>query len=84
MSIFWTITVGLFVGVIAKCAILGDNEPSGFIVTTVLGIVGSFVASYLEQALGWYKTSEGAGFIGSVGTTADIRLRCCEAASGLT
>jgi uncharacterized membrane protein YeaQ/YmgE (transglycosylase-associated protein family) len=66
MSIFWTITVGFFAGLIAKCLMPGDNEPSGFIMTTVLGIVGSFVASYLGQALGWYKAGEGAGFIGAV------------------
>jgi uncharacterized membrane protein YeaQ/YmgE (transglycosylase-associated protein family) len=44
----------------------GDNEPSGFIMTTILGIVGSILASYLGQALGWYKAGEGAGFIGAV------------------
>jgi uncharacterized membrane protein YeaQ/YmgE (transglycosylase-associated protein family) len=44
----------------------GDNEPTGFIMTTILGIVGSILASYLGQALGWYKADEGAGFIGAV------------------
>ena len=44
----------------------GKNEPSGFILTTILGIVGSFLATYLGQALGWYKAGEGAGFIGAV------------------
>jgi len=43
-----------------------DNEPSGFILTTVLGIVGAFVATYLGQALGWYRPGEGAGLIGAV------------------
>ena len=41
------------------------NEPSGFILTTLLGIVGAFVASYLGQALGWYHAGEGAGLIGA-------------------
>ena len=66
MSIFWTIIIGFFAGVIAKFLMPGDNEPSGFIMTTILGIVGAFVASYLGQALGWYKAGEGAGFIGAV------------------
>jgi uncharacterized membrane protein YeaQ/YmgE (transglycosylase-associated protein family) len=44
----------------------GDNEPSGFILTSVLGIVGAFAATYLGQALGWYRPGEGAGLIGSV------------------
>ena len=44
----------------------GSNEPSGFILTTILGIVGAFVASFLGQALGWYQPGEGAGLIGAV------------------
>ena len=66
MSIIWTIIIGFLAGVIAKFIMPGDNEPSGFIMTTILGIVGSFLASYLGEALGWYKAGEGAGFIGAV------------------
>jgi uncharacterized membrane protein YeaQ/YmgE (transglycosylase-associated protein family) len=44
----------------------GDNEPSGFVLTTILGIVGAFVATYLGQAIGWYRADEGAGLIGAV------------------
>ena len=55
MGIIWTIIIGFIVGVIAKFIMPGDNEPSGFILTTILGIVGAFVASYLGQALGWYS-----------------------------
>lgn len=66
MSIIWTIIIGFLAGVIAKFIMPGDNEPSGFIMTTILGIVGAFVASYLGQALGWYKPGEGAGFIGAI------------------
>ena len=43
-----------------------SNEPSGFIMTAILGIVGAVVASYLGQALGWYAPGEGAGFIGAI------------------
>ena len=66
MSIIWTIIIGFLAGVVAKFIMPGDNEPSGFVMTTILGIVGSIVASYLGQALGWYKAGEGAGFIGAV------------------
>jgi uncharacterized membrane protein YeaQ/YmgE (transglycosylase-associated protein family) len=66
MSILWTIIIGFIAGVIAKFVMPGDNEPSGFILTAILGIVGAFVASYLGQALGWYRPGEGAGLIGAV------------------
>ncbi|MBR0882913.1 GlsB/YeaQ/YmgE family stress response membrane protein [Bradyrhizobium liaoningense] len=51
MSIIWTIIIGFVAGVIAKFIMPGDNEPSGFILTTILGIVGAFVATYLGQSL---------------------------------
>lgn len=66
MSILWTIIIGFVAGVIAKFIMPGDNEPSSFILTTILGIVGAFVATYLGQALGWYRPGEGAGLIGAV------------------
>ena len=66
MSILWTIIIGFIVGLIAKFIMPGSNEPSGFILTTILGIVGAFVATYLGQAVGWYKAGESAGFIGAV------------------
>lgn len=66
MGIVWTIIIGFLAGVVAKFIMPGNNEPSGFILTTVLGIVGAFVATYLGQTLGWYTSGEGAGFIGAV------------------
>ena len=66
MGIIWTIIIGFLAGVIAKFIMPGPNEPSGFILTTILGIVGAFLASYLGQAIGWYRAGEGAGFIGAV------------------
>ena len=66
MSILWTIIIGFIAGVIAKFVTPGKNEPSGFILTTVLGIVGAFVATFLGQALGFYNPGEGAGFIGAI------------------
>ena len=66
MSILWTIIIGFIAGVIAKFIMPGDNEPSGFILTTILGIVGAFVATYLGKSLGWYRADQGAGLIGAV------------------
>jgi uncharacterized membrane protein YeaQ/YmgE (transglycosylase-associated protein family) len=66
MSILWTIIIGFAAGVIAKFIMPGPNEPSGFILTTILGIVGAFVATFLGQALGWYGPGQGAGLIGAV------------------
>ena len=66
MGIFWTIVIGFVAGVIAKFIMPGRNEPSGFVLTTILGIVGAILASFLGQALGWYAPGEGAGFIGAV------------------
>ena len=66
MGIIWTIIIGFIAGVIAKFIMPGDNEPTGFILTTILGIVGAFVATYLGQALGWYRPGEGAGLVGAV------------------
>jgi uncharacterized membrane protein YeaQ/YmgE (transglycosylase-associated protein family) len=66
MGIIWTIIIGFVAGVIAKFIMPGKNEPSGFIMTTLLGIVGAFLATWLGQALGWYRPGEGAGFIGAI------------------
>ena len=66
MGIILTIVIGFIAGVIAKFIMPGKNEPSGFVLTTILGIVGAFVATYLGHALGWYAPGEGAGLIGAV------------------
>ena len=66
MGILWTIIIGFVAGIIAKFLHPGPNEPSGFILTTILGIVGAFLATFIGQALGWYRSDEGAGLIGAV------------------
>ncbi|WP_224703312.1 GlsB/YeaQ/YmgE family stress response membrane protein [Devosia aquimaris] len=66
MGIIWAIIIGFLAGLVAKIITPGDNKPSGFILTTVLGIVGSVVATFLGQAIGWYSAGDGAGFIASV------------------
>ncbi len=65
-DIIVTIIIGFIAGVVAKFLMPGKNEPSGFILTTILGIVGAFVATFLGQALGFYSAGENSGFIGAV------------------
>ena len=67
MHILWIIIIGFVAGVIAKLIYPGNKyEPVGFIWTTILGIIGAFVATYLGQAVGWYRADQGAGFIGAI------------------
>ena len=66
MHFIWIIIIGFIAGVIAKLIHPSPNEPTGFIMTTVLGIVGAFVATFIGQALGWYRPDKGAGFIGAI------------------
>lgn len=66
MSIIWTILIGFVAGIIAKFLVPGDREPSGFILTALLGVVGAFLASWLGQSLNLYGPNEGAGLIGAV------------------
>lgn len=65
MSIIIMIIVGFVVGLIARAIMPGD-QPMGIIMTTILGIVGSVVAGFLGETLGWYARGEPAGWIGSV------------------
>ncbi len=66
MHILWIILIGFIAGVIARILAPGPNNPNGFILTTVLGIAGAFVATYLGQAIGWYRVDQGAGVIGAI------------------
>lgn len=66
MHILWVIIIGFVAGIVARLLAPGPNNPAGFILTTILGIVGAFVATFLGQAVGWYGPNQGAGFIGAV------------------
>lgn len=59
----WIVIVGFIAGIIARFLAPGPNNPSGFILTTVLGIVGAFLATFIGQLIGWYRADQGAGFI---------------------
>jgi uncharacterized membrane protein YeaQ/YmgE (transglycosylase-associated protein family) len=62
-AIIWIIIVGFVAGIIARILSPGPNNPSGFILTTVLGIAGAFLATWIGQAIGHYGADQGAGFI---------------------
>ena len=66
MGIIWNILIGFFVGLIAKFIMPGKNAPKGFVLTTILGVLGSMFATFLGQYLGLYHAGEVAGFIGAV------------------
>ena len=62
-SLLWIILVGFVAGIVARMLLPGPNNPTGFILTVVLGIAGSFLATFIGQAIGWYRADQGAGFI---------------------
>jgi uncharacterized membrane protein YeaQ/YmgE (transglycosylase-associated protein family) len=66
MDLVWTLLIGLLVGIVAKFFMPG-RDPGGFIVTTLLGIAGAFVAYAIGRSLGWYAEGQSAGFLASVG-----------------
>jgi uncharacterized membrane protein YeaQ/YmgE (transglycosylase-associated protein family) len=63
MGILWIIVIGFVAGIVARLLTAGPNKPSGFLLTTGLGIAGAFVATFIGQAVGWYRPDQGAGFI---------------------
>jgi uncharacterized membrane protein YeaQ/YmgE (transglycosylase-associated protein family) len=65
MHILWTIIIGFIAGVVAKF-IMPGKDPGGLIVTTLLGIAGALLATFLGQAIGWYQAGQSAGFIGAI------------------
>jgi uncharacterized membrane protein YeaQ/YmgE (transglycosylase-associated protein family) len=66
MHIIWIIIIGFVAGIVARLLAPGANNPTGFILTTLLGIAGAFVASLIEQALGFYGPDHRVGLIGAV------------------
>ena len=65
MSIIWTILIGFIVGIVAKFLMPG-RDPAGFIITALIGIAGSLIATYLGRFMGYYQVGESAGFIAAV------------------
>jgi uncharacterized membrane protein YeaQ/YmgE (transglycosylase-associated protein family) len=65
MSLVWTILIGFVAGLLARAIKPGDDS-AGFIMTTIIGIAGSLIATYVGQAMGWYRAGQAAGFIASI------------------
>lgn len=65
MGILWTILIGFIVGIVAKFLMPG-RDPAGFIITVLIGVIGSVIATYLGRAMGWYEVGQSAGFIAAV------------------
>ncbi|UIF91558.1 GlsB/YeaQ/YmgE family stress response membrane protein [Cupriavidus sp. UYPR2.512] len=65
MAFIRTVFVGLIVGLIARAVKPGDDKM-GWIMTIVLGVLGSLAAGYVGRALGWYQPGQPAGWIASV------------------
>jgi uncharacterized membrane protein YeaQ/YmgE (transglycosylase-associated protein family) len=65
LSLLWTAFIGLIIGAVAKL-IMPGKDPGGIWITMLLGIAGSFLASWLGRLAGWYKEGQSAGFIISV------------------
>ena len=61
----YILIVGAVAGILARMLSPGPNNPSGFILTTILGIIGAFLATWVGQAIGHYSSDQGAGFITS-------------------
>ena len=66
MGILYIVLIGFIAGIIARIISPGPNNPSGFLLTCALGIVGAFVATFVGQAVGWYRADQGAGIIGAI------------------
>jgi len=64
-NIIWIIVIGFIAGLIARFVSPGPNGPSGFSLTTVLGVSGAFVATFIGQTIGWYRLDQGPGLIGA-------------------
>ncbi|MBD3316872.1 MAG: GlsB/YeaQ/YmgE family stress response membrane protein [Chitinivibrionales bacterium] len=65
MELLWIIAIGFLAGALAKLLMPG-KDPGGFVITILLGIAGSLLATWLGRTVGWYQAGEGAGFIGAV------------------
>jgi uncharacterized membrane protein YeaQ/YmgE (transglycosylase-associated protein family) len=66
MELLGAIIIGFLAGIVAKLITPGRPKPQGFILTTVLGIVGAVVAKFLGEAMGLYGPGDSAGFLGAV------------------
>jgi uncharacterized membrane protein YeaQ/YmgE (transglycosylase-associated protein family) len=65
MGLIWIVIIGFVAGLVARWLAPGPNTPTGFILTTVLGIAGASLSTFIGQTIGWYRPDQGAGLIGA-------------------
>ena len=65
LHLLWIIIIGFVAGVVAKL-IMPGKDPGGFIITTLIGVIGALVATYVGRLIGWYRAGESGGFIAAV------------------
>jgi uncharacterized membrane protein YeaQ/YmgE (transglycosylase-associated protein family) len=63
--LLWIVVIGFIAGIIARLIMPGPNTPKGFVLTTILGIAGAFLASFAGEAIGLYRPGQGAGLVGA-------------------
>ncbi len=63
--LLWICVIGFIAGILARLIVPGPNRPKGFVVTTILGVAGALLATFVGQAAGLYRLDQGAGFIGA-------------------
>jgi uncharacterized membrane protein YeaQ/YmgE (transglycosylase-associated protein family) len=63
LGVLWIVLIGFVAGIIARLLSSAPKKPTGFLLTTALGIAGAFLATFVGQAIGWYAPDQGAGFI---------------------
>lgn len=63
--LLFIIVIGFVAGIIARLVMPGPNKPKGFVLTTLLGVAGAFLATFVGHFAGFYRPEQGAGFIGA-------------------
>jgi uncharacterized membrane protein YeaQ/YmgE (transglycosylase-associated protein family) len=63
--LLWILVIGFVAGIIARLLMPGPNTPKGFVVSTLIGIAGALLATFVGHAAGIYRAHQGAGFIGA-------------------
>ena len=64
-GLIWILIIGFVAGTVARFLMPGPNNPKGFVLTTLLGVAGAFLATYVGEAAGWYSPHQFAGFVGA-------------------
>jgi uncharacterized membrane protein YeaQ/YmgE (transglycosylase-associated protein family) len=64
-GLLWILLIGFVAGTVARLIMPGPNTPKGFVLTTVLGVAGALLATYVGDATGLYRPHQFAGLVGA-------------------